>query len=558
MFHVEHKYIWIMSQPYYLTGQIVDIHNERIFPGTLFVKDGIIKSIQELEQAEGPYILPGFVDSHIHIESSMLTPQHFALEAVKHGIVATVSDPHEIANVLGENGIQAMLEDSRKSPFKFFYGVPSCVPATPFETSGAVLDSQIVHRLLGQKEFYYLAEMMNFPGVIQKDPEVMKKLESARYYQKPVDGHIPGVQGDDLTAYIQAGISTDHEVGDYQEAVEKIRKGMMVQIREGSAAKDFDNLFMLIDEYPDQVMLCSDDKHPDDLIQGHINKLIERGLQNGLNLFNLLRAAVLNPVMHYNLPVGLLRENDPADFILIDSLDHLAVKETYINGNSVYQQNKGPLFHVAAGSYPNIMEAQPVTVQDLKIPYKDHPVKVIQAQDRSLLTDVREVHINAFDNVIVSDPEQDILKIVVLNRYKKQPPAVGLIQNFGLNQGAIATSVAHDSHNIICVGADDESIAQAINQVIEMGGGNVVVTPDETEGLPLEFGGLMTCRPASEVAQQYTRLTSLTQKLGCSLMAPFMTLAFMALPVIPKLKITDQGLFDVNQFAYTDLFVYKG
>lgn len=536
-----------------ITGKVVDIYNQQIYGATLFINGNKIHSIEKNEHAEGPYILPGLIDSHIHIESSMITPQYFAQEAVKHGTIGTVSDPHEIANVLGERGIEAMVSDAQKTPFKFFFGVPSCVPATPFETSGAVLDSKIVHKLIAKDQFYYLAEMMNFPGVINQDPEVMSKIKHSLDNGKPVDGHVPGLTGAGLDKYIAAGITTDHECGNYDEAVEKIKKGMKIQLREGSAAKDFDNLYKLIDEYPDQVMLCSDDKHPDDLIQGHINQLIRKGLDKGLNLFNLLKAAVINPAAHYNLPVGTLRENDPADFILINNLDDFVVSQTYIDGEKVFDQ-EGTLFSVHPADYPNIMEAKKLKASDIEVENIHKPIKVINAKDRTLYTSSESINLNSVDDKLHADPSRDVLKIVVQNRYKKQKPSIGFIKNFGLQKGAIATSVAHDSHNIICVGVEDESIVNAVNEIINIGGGNVVYDGEELTSLQLEFGGLMTSNSASVVAEQYQKLNTITKQLGCTLYAPFMTLAFMALPVIPELKITDQGLFDVTQFKYTKLY----
>lgn len=542
-----------MKQTIKISGKIVDVINQRIHGGTLFIQNGKIQSIEYNENVKGPYILPGFIDSHIHIESSMITPQYFAKEAVKHGTVGTVSDPHEITNVLGDTGLEAMLKDSAQVPFKIFYGVPSCVPATPFETSGAVLDSKRVGELIRRNDFYYLAEMMNFPGVINDDPEVVKKIQHAKDANKPVDGHVPGLTGKDLDKYINSGITTDHECGNYEEAVEKINKGMKIQIREGSAAKDFNALFHLINEFPDSVMLCSDDKHPDDLIKGHINKLVQKGMEQGLNLFNLLKAAIVNPVKHYNLPVGLLRENDPADFIVVSDLERFEILKTYINGQKVFDENESKI-QIEPADYPNVMNAQKISSSDLAVYSKSKPVKIIHAQDRTLYTSFETSDINEQNGLISSDPANDILKIVVLNRYKSQKPSIGFIKNFGLQYGAIATSVAHDSHNIISVGASDKAISAAINKIIDIGGGNVVFDDNEAVSLDLEFGGLMTNKPANEVAKKYEQINSITHTLGCKLDAPFMTLAFMALPVIPELKITDQGLFDVTKFQYTSLF----
>jgi adenine deaminase len=542
-----------MKQSFKISGKIVDIINQNVRKGTITIQYGKIQTIEYNETVDGPYILPGFVDSHIHIESSMVTPQYFAKEAVKHGTIGTVSDPHEITNVLGNKGLETMIKDASQVPFKIFYGVPSCVPATPFETSGAILNSGNVGELIKRNDFYYLAEMMNFPGVINDDPEVLKKIQHARSVNKPVDGHVPGLTGQDLDKYIDAGITTDHECGNYEEAVEKLKKGMKIQIREGSAAKDFDNLYKLIDEFPDSVMLCSDDKHPDELIKGHINKLVQKGIEKGLDLFNLLKAALKNPVEHYNLPVGMLRENDPADFIVVHDLQKFEILQTYINGEKVFNANESSI-QINDSEYPNIMNAQKINASDLVIYSKSKPVKVIHARDRTLYTSCEFLSLKEQDGVLQSDPDNDVLKIVVLNRYKSQKPSIGFVKNFGLKKGAIATSVAHDSHNIIAVGVTDEDIAIAINKIIDIGGGNVVYDHSETHYLQLEFEGLMTNQPVNSVAKKYKELNGYTYELGCTLYAPFMTLAFMALPVIPELKITDQGLFDVTKFEYTGLF----
>lgn len=536
----------------------MDIANHKIYPGVVTISNGRIKTIEPTDDsAEDVYLLPGLVDSHIHIESSMLSPQMFAKEAVRYGTVATVSDPHEIANVLGEKGIKFMVEDGQKVPLKFYFGVPSCVPATPFETSGSVIDSDKVKELINHEEHVYLAEMMNFPGVLSQDKEVMAKLQAAKSAGKPVDGHAPGLRGEDAKKYIEAGISTDHECGDLEEARERIEMGMKIQIREGSAAKDFDSLYPLIDEFPDKVMLCSDDKHPDDLIVSHVNGLIRKGLEKGLNLFNVLRAATLNPVEHYQLEVGLLQEGDPADILVVKNLDHFEVQKTIINGKVVYD-NSGVHFETSAPERINIMKADPLKDSDLQVEDKGMPVKVIEAMDTSLYTSSKELFPHTSKGLLYSDPNEDILKIVVYNRYKKgSKPAVGFIRNFGLQKGAIASSIAHDSHNIVAVGVEDESLVQAINQLIKQDGGIALFDGKTSEGLPLEIAGLMTYESAENVAIKYQALTQKILELGCTFNSPFMTLSFMALPVIPELKITDQGLFDVNQFQYTSLFAFK-
>ena len=537
-----------------LEGYLADIQNKKFVPSRIQVRDGFIQSIESIDHpGKEQYIIPGLVDSHIHIESSMMSPQQFSLIAMAHGTVATVSDPHELANVLGQQGIDFMVQSCRRAPLKFYFGVPSCVPATPFETSGAVIDSKTVNELLSDDRFKYLAEMMNFPGVINRDEEVMAKLEAAKRYGKPIDGHAPGVRGNDLSKYAGAGISTDHESGSYEEALEKIRSGMMIQIREGSAAKDFDALMRLVDQFPEQIMLCSDDRHPDDLLEGHINGLILKGLNQGLDFFNLLRAATWNPVKHYNLEVGLLQEGDPADILVIDQPESFNVKSVYIQGEQVYDGNRVLFEPVPEGS-PNIMNTGDLSLSDLLVPARQQEVLVIQAHDHQLFTSSAREVLKSKDGHLQADINKDILKIAVLNRYQPQKPAVGFIKNFGLRQGAIGSSIAHDSHNLIVVGVDDQSILLAFQELIRQRGGIVVCREGQCEGLPLEIAGLMTHMPGRKIAEAYTRLSTMAREMGCQLTAPFMTLSFMALPVIPELKITDQGLFDVNKFQYTSIY----
>lgn len=544
-----------MKQSNKITGQIVDVVNRQIFSGTLHIEEGKIVSIEKSDQIhEGPFILPGLIDSHIHIESSLLSPQQFAKIAVRHGTVATVSDPHEIANVLGSEGIDFMYEDGKKVPFKFYFGVPSCVPATPFETSGAVIDSQKIDELFQTGKYLYLAEMMNFPGVIHEDKEVLQKLNAARQRHLPIDGHAPGVKGDELKKYIQQGISTDHECENYEEAEEKIKAGMKIQIREGSAAKSFDTLIPLLDKYPESIMFCSDDRHPDDLIKGHINDFVQRALTRGYEFFDTLRAATFHPVRHYQLDVGLLQEGDPADFIMINNLKDWNILSTFINGERIYHDGK-TLFEVSGDQSPNVMNAKPLHAEDLRVSKKSNTVRTIIAFDNQLYTEQENIALKTENELVSADPENDLLKIVVYNRYKPAKPSIGFVRNFGLKEGAFASSIAHDSHNLVAVGTTDEEIVKALNALIDQQGGIVAVNKDSAQGLPLEIGGLMTHEPVEKVSAKYLELTRWVQKMGCSLNAPFMTLAFMALPVIPRLKITDQGLFDVQQFKYVNLFV---
>ena len=535
-----------------IQGQYVDILHKRIYPAIISIEDGRIVSIIECDEAPNQFILPGFIDSHVHIESSMLVPSSFARLAVVHGTIGTISDPHEIANVCGLEGVQYMIDNGKKVPFHFFFGAPSCVPATAFETAGAVIDSVDIAKLLASPDIFYLSEMMNFPGVLQQDAEVMQKIKAAHAIGKPVDGHAPGLMGDLAKQYIAAGISTDHECFTIEEAVDKLSFGMHILIREGSAAKNFEALYELIDDHPKKVMLCSDDKHPDSLLEGHINQLCARAVAKGINVFNVLRAACINPVLHYQLPTGFARVNDPANFILVEDLQHFKVIETYINGQLVAKDGQSLIEPVHATSI-NQFNAKPITISDLQLPVTGYPSKdglvpVIHAIDGQLITNLVWDKPIIKDNEIVADTEKDILKVVVYNRYHAAKPKVGLIQSFGFKAGAIASTVAHDSHNIIAVGVDDESILKAINLVVHEKGGISCVQNNVSKVIGLPVAGLMSTADPYQVANDYIEIDKMAKSLGTQLGSPFMTLSFMALLVIPHIKMSDLGLFDGDQF----------
>lgn len=535
-----------------LSGQIIDLVQSRIFPGTVTVSDGKIAEIAELPSAENRYIMPGFIDAHIHIESSMVPPSEFARMAVPHGTVATVSDPHEIANVMGVEGIDYMINSGKRGHFKFYFGAPSCVPATPFETSGSVLNADIIEQLMARDDIYYLSEMMNYPGVLAEDPDIVRKLQAAQRHGKPIDGHAPMVTGDNIKKYIHAGISTDHECYALEDAVEKIKLGMNILIREGSAAKNFDALIPLMTEYPEVLMFCSDDKHPNDLIKGHINLLVKRALQKGYKLMNVLRAASLNAARHYHLDVGMLQPGDDADFIVVDNLNDFNVLQTYVRGRRV-AENGVSLMPRRKEEACNNFHAESVDAADLRVADEGKQINVIASMDGNLITNTIVATPKVVDGNIVSDTTRDILKAVVFNRYEKAKPAIGFINNFGLKRGAIATSVAHDSHNIVAVGCSDEDIARAINMLVLTKGGMVACSETEFSLLPLPVAGLMSLEEGSRVAEEYERTDKLAHEFGCTLYSPFMTLSFMALLVIPELKLSDKGLFDVTEFRFTPL-----
>jgi len=462
-----------MQASFTITANLVNILQQKIYPVQLTIKDSIIESITEITAANDhlPYLLPGFIDSHVHIESSMLVPQQFARLAVVHGTVATVSDPHEIANVCGMQGVEYMIEDGNKVPFKFYFGAPSCVPATQFETAGATLDSNDVKALLLRNEIHYLSEMMNFPGVLHNDEEVAKKIAAAKEANKLVDGHAPGLHGAIAKQYIDAGISTDHECFTAEEALDKLQHGMKIIIREGSAARNFEALAPLLNKHYENIMFCSDDKHPDSLVQGHINTLCARAVAKGINVYKVLQAACINPVLHYKLNVGLLREGEKADFILMKDLKDFEVTATYINGEKVAESGKS-LINTTPSAIINQFNCNLISIAALQMPaYKyvteQGLIPVIEALDGELITNKLWLQLKTENNLLVSDTEKDILKMAVVNRYHNAPVATCFIKNFGLQKGAIASSVAHDSHNIIAVGASDEDLAKAINIVIE-------------------------------------------------------------------------------------------
>jgi len=538
-------------------GNLVDVWKKQIYAAAISIENGKITSINPLQDGIDtalPYVLPGFVDSHVHIESSMLIPSEFARLAVLHGTVATVSDPHEIANVCGMEGVEYMISNGKKVPFKFNFGAPSCVPATTFETAGATLDADDVTALLERPEIKYLSEMMNFPGVLYQQEDVMQKIAAAHRLNKPVDGHAPGLKGEQAKQYIDAGISTDHECFTAEEALDKLKYGMKIIIREGSAAKNFDALIGLLNDYPEMMMFCSDDKHPDSLVLGHINQLCARAVVKGIDVFKVLQAACVNPVLHYQLEVGLLRTGDAADMILAKDLIQFEITHTYINGVLV-AENGTSYIQPVQEDVINQFDCKEVSANDLSIPVTEYPadngnIPVIEALDGQLITNKLMLPGKIANGCYTSDVENDVLKMVVVNRYHPAPVAKCFIRNFGLKKGALASSVAHDSHNIVAVGVDDESLAEAINLVIrEKGGVSAVGSSSHVLGLPV--AGLMSNQDGYAVAAAYTEIDTITKaELGAALTAPFMTLSFMALLVIPHLKLSDRGLFDGDTFGF--------
>lgn len=537
-----------------IQGQLVDIVHKKIYGADVRIEEGRIRSITRTKSKKGPCILPGFVDSHIHIESSMLVPSEFARMALPFGTLSTVSDPHEIANVLGMEGVYYMIENAESLPMEILFGAPSCVPASVFETAGAALDSRSVDQLLRDPRIGYLSEVMNYPGVIHRNPELMAMIASARKNKKPVDGHAPGLRGENLQAYVSAGIQTDHESFGYEEALEKIKLGMKIIIREGSAAKNYTALAPLIRDYPGQLMFCSDDKHPDDLLKGHINQIVARAVRDGYDLFDVLQIACINPRLHYPLTTGMLRLDDPADFILVEDLTDFQVREVYFKGERVAEKGE-VVFAPTPVSVVNQFNAISITSDDLKLRALSDQISVIEAIEGQLITN--HIHHPALirDGYAVSDPKNDVLKIVVINRYQPARPAIGFIRGIGIKSGAMASCVAHDSHNIVAVGVDDESMVRVIHKIIEQKGGIAAALNTFVLGLDLPVAGIMSNLDGKSVAKSYSLIDLFVRTdLKSPLRAPFMTLSFMALPVIPSLKMTDKGLFDGERFEWTTVF----
>ncbi|MBT4868535.1 MAG: adenine deaminase [Polaribacter sp.] len=535
-----------------IQGNIVDIDNKEIFKGEVQFENGKITAIRKSNHTIEDYIIPGFVDAHIHIESAMLVPSEFAKIAVTHGTIATVSDPHEIANVLGVKGVDFMIENGKKVPLKFNFGAPSCVPASSFESAGAIIDADDIKKMMANPDIKYLAEMMNYPGVLFDDDEVLKKIAWAKHYNKPIDGHAPGLIGDDLTKYIAAGISTDHECFTYDEGLEKLQKGMNVIIREGSAAKNFEALIDLLPEYFEKMMFCSDDKHPDDLLLGHINQLCKRAVAKGMDIFKVLQVACINPVKHYNLEVGLLQEGDPADFVVIEDLQKFNVLETYINGELVAKNGESFIKSVPFDILNNFTTDKK-KIEDFRVAASSPKIRVIEALDGELVTNEIQCNSKIIDRNLVSNTKEDVLKMTVVNRYQNSKPSIAFIKNFGIKRGAIASSVGHDSHNIIAIGTSDEFICKAVNLLIQHKGGICAINETTEKVVALPIAGIMSDQPAEIIGKSYAELDAMAKKMGSTLRAPFMSLSFMALLVIPSLKLSDQGLFDGTTFKFTSL-----
>jgi len=535
-----------------VSGRVIDIFRRNIYPAEIEISGKAITRVSRSESCDDVYIMPGLIDAHIHIESSMVTPGNFALTAVSRGTTGVVADPHEIANVLGIRGVDFMMDDAEKVPLKFYFGAPSCVPATSFESSGAIIGPSEIEALFRQGRVKFLAEMMNFPGVISGDGDVIRKIATARNFNCVIDGHAPRLTGEELKRYVESGISTDHECTDLSEAKEKISLGMKILIREGSAARNLDSLKELINSDPDKVMLCSDDLHPEMLTRRHLDRIVADLITQGFDIFDVIRSCTFNPVMHYGLNNGLLRPGDQADFIIVNDPREMKVLSTWIDGEKVFDDGKA-LFSYHGPVPVNNFCCSEIDAGMIRVKREGQNIRVIEAFDGELLT--RGVLAGAGDGEFVeADQEADLLKLVVKDRYRNAPPSTAFIRGFGIKDAAFASSVAHDSHNIIGVGTSDDYITKAINSVIRMKGGMSVVNGNDIHSLPLPVAGIMSDLPVEPVASQYEELSEYVINSGCRMKAPFMTLSFMALLVIPELKLSDRGLFDTARFSLVPLF----
>ncbi len=537
-------------------GMIVDVISGRIFPGAVVVRDQKIISVAEAsgDVPRGRFITPVIGSAHTHIESSMLPPSEFARHAMAFGEGFGVHDPHEIANVLGVLGVEWMIQDGKNSSFHFCWGAPSCVPESPLVRTAAVIDADDVRYLLSKPEIAYLSEVMAFPLVLAGEPQIMSKIAAAKAAGKPIDGHAPGLRGSDAARYAAAGISTDHECVSLEEARDKLNAGMKILVREGSAAKNYSALCELLHSHPDRVMFCSDDIHPDDLLRGHMDTLIRRAIGDGVPAMSAIRAASRNTIQHYGLPVGLLQPGDRADFLIVEDLKDFRVKETYLQGILVAKDGKS--LEAAAKPEPvNAFQHYPLSIDDFSIPARRGRVRVIEVYDGQLITGQHVTEPKISGNELVADLERDILFLAVVDRVTPSKPALGFVRNFGLKGGALASSVAHDSHHVIAVGTSKQELFHAIEAVRKAGGGISAVREGEELILPLVHAGLMSSDSGEIVAERYETLDRFAKSMGSPLRAPFMTLSFLVLTVIPSLKMSNFGLVDVEQFTSCELFV---
>ncbi|REE28506.1 adenine deaminase [Methanothermobacter defluvii] len=536
-----------------IRGNILNVFTGDIYPAEIEVAGGRVRCVRSISGNFSVIILPGFIDAHLHIESSMLTPSSFAAAAIPHGTVSTISDPHEIANVMGVDGVRFMIDDAAATPMKFYFTAPSCVPATPFETAGAEITAREIEELLRMDSVVALGEMMNFPGVIAGDDGVMAKIEAARDLNMPVDGHAPLLSGDELCTYIGAGISTDHECVSPEEVLEKRRLGMKIMAREGSSARNLRDLAAAGCDF-----LVSDDIHPADLLEGHMDRILRRAVDYGIDPVSAVQMVTINPAEHYGLSTGAIAPGWDADFVVVDSLRDFNVKRVYIDGRPVAEEGRY-LIKRRGGTRapPRKLEVPdfPVERLDFRAEGDEATVRVIDVLDGQLITEESVATLEVEDGAVQADTSSDILRVSVLDRYGRGNISSGFVHGFGLQEGAIASTVAHDSHNLIVVGVDPELMKRAVDILKKAGGGLVAVAEDDHRVLQLPVAGLMSDGDVFEVADGFENLNTFTEQLGSRLSAPFMTMSFLSLLVIPRLKIGDRGLFDVEKFEFVDVLV---
>jgi adenine deaminase len=544
-------------------GRIVNVFSGEIYVADVAIYKGTVAGIGEYEgnkviDAASKLILPGLIDSHVHLESSMLTPVEFAKAVLPNGTTAVVADPHEIANVLGKKGIAYILKASEGLPLDFYFMLPSCVPATSLETSGARLKAADLMPFLKHRRVLGLAEIMNYPGVLSGDAGVLQKLRS--FSDQIIDGHAPGLSGKDLSAYVGAGITSDHECTSTDEAREKMRLGMTIFIREGSAAKDMEALLPAVTPANSRCFcLATDDFQPGDLKKG-INELVKKAIRLGLDPMTAVQMATINPARHFGLKrKGAVLPGYDADLVIIDSFDDFTVEMVFKQGKLVAKGDTCviPFKSSYQEQTKRTVRIRSVTKQDIRIKAATGHARVIELIPDQIETRHSVLPVSEQGGFVFSDPERDILKLIVIERHKASGNiGLGLVKGFGLRSGAIAGTVAHDSHNIIAAGISDDDILVAVSEIRKLQGGLVVVHNKKVLAeIPLPVAGLISDKPLSYVVKKLAEIEAAVNELGVRIKHPFGTLSFLALPVIPELKLTDMGLVDVNQFKFVELFV---
>lgn len=535
-----------------IKGNILNVFTDEIYPGEIKIEHGIIESIKEVNADFNDIIVPGFIDAHIHIESSMLTPSRFAEIALRHGTTSVIADPHEIANVMGMDGIDYMIDDAKKTPLKYYFTAPSCVPATKFEKSGATISPNIIDNLLSRPEFVALGEVMDYNAVISNEKSILEKIKIAKKYHKPIDGHAPLLSGKNLQKYVKHGVITDHESTTKKEVAEKKRMGMKIMIREGSESKMLEKLI-----YSNCDFIVSADLKPEDLINGHLDKCLRKAVDYGMDPYEAIKLVTINPAEHYNLNAGSISPGKSADLVFIDNLRDFTVKRVVINGNTIFKKQK-LLFRANPRPIDTTLHVSLTKPEDFDLKaqnpaHKSATVNLINVSDNTIITKQSSAKLSIQKKTIIPSVFEDILKISVVDRYGGNTISNGFVKGFGIKNGAIASSVSHDSHNIIVVGTNSEYMSRATNHLIENKGGLAAISNQAKLDVTLPIAGLMSDKPAKVVANNSAKLNELVSNMGCELSSPFTSLSFMALPVVPEVKMTTNGLFNVNTHQFIDI-----